>query len=114
MLPFVVENILIVTSAIRARPRPDGRIERADAVTGGPGGQRVLVVDDLDEMRTLIHRALSARGYKVDVAANLAEAREKQPRGYDAVLVDAHLGAERGIDLVEALQSEEIGRASCR
>jgi CheY-like chemotaxis protein len=62
-------------------------------------------------MRTLIHRALSARGYTVDVAANLAEAREKQPRGYDAVLVDAHLGAERGIDLVEALQSEDPAAA---
>jgi DNA-binding response OmpR family regulator len=80
-------------------------------VAGSSDGRRVLVVDDLDQMRALISRALSASGYKVDVAANLAEAREKDPRGYDAVLVDAHLGSERGIDLIEALQSEDPAAA---
>jgi len=81
-------------------------------VTGSSGGQRVLVIDDLDEMRTLIHRALSANGYQVDVAANLAEARRKDPRGYDAVLVDARLGPERGLDLVEALRAADPAAAS--
>ncbi len=47
------------------------------------------------------------RGYDVDVAATLAEARRLDPGGYDAVLVDAHLGSERGMDLVEALRSED-------
>ena len=62
-------------------------------------------------MRALIDRALSASGYKVDVAANLAEAREKDPSSYDAVLVDAHLGPERGLDLVAALQAEDPAAA---
>jgi CheY-like chemotaxis protein len=82
-------------------------------VAGISGGQRILVVDDVDEMRTLIHRALSASGYQVDVASTLAQAREMDPGGYDAVLVDAGLGAERGIDLVEELRSEDpaaVGR----
>jgi DNA-binding response OmpR family regulator len=80
-------------------------------VAGSSGGRRVLVVDDLGQVRELISRALSASGYEVDLAANLAEAREKDPRVYDAVLVDAHLGAERGIDLIEALQSEDPAAA---
>ncbi len=76
-------------------------------MTGSPGGQRVLVVDDVEEMRTVIRRALSASGYEVDVASTVTEARGMDPAGYDAVLVDANLGAERGIDLVEALRSAD-------
>jgi CheY-like chemotaxis protein len=74
-------------------------------------GLRVLVVDDLEDMRLLIQRALSARGYAVDVAATLAEARGMDPGGYDAVVLDAHLGRERGTDLVEALRSEDPAAA---
>ena len=75
---------------------------------GTTTGLRVLVVDDVEEVRILIQRALGARGYDVDVAATLAEARRLDPGGYDAVLVDAHLGSERGMDLVEALRSEDL------
>jgi CheY-like chemotaxis protein len=52
---------------------------------------RVLVVDDVEEMRVLIRRALGARGYAVDVAGTLAEARGMDPGRYDALLIDAHL-----------------------
>jgi CheY-like chemotaxis protein len=80
-------------------------------VPGNSGGLRVLVVDDLSEMRAIIDRALSDRGYLVDVAATIEEARRMKPGGYDAVLVDAHLGPERGTDLVEALLAEDPGIA---
>ena len=74
-------------------------------MTGSSSNPRVLVIDDVDEMRTLIHRALSADGYEVDVAASLAQARALDPAGYDAVLVDAGLGSEQGADLIEALRT---------
>ena len=73
--------------------------------------KRVLVVDDVAEMRTLIRRVLSADGYQVDVAATLAEARSLDPAGYSAILVDAHLGLEHGIDLVEELRSADPAAA---
>lgn len=73
--------------------------------------QRVLVIDDVDEVRTLIRRVLNTVGYEVDSAGTLAEARGMHPRGYDVVLVDAHLGAERGIDLVDELRSEDPAAA---
>jgi CheY-like chemotaxis protein len=73
--------------------------------------KRVLVVDDVAEMRTLIRRVLSADGYQVDVAATLAEARSLDPAGYSAVLVDAHLGSEHGIDLIEELRSADPAAA---
>jgi CheY-like chemotaxis protein len=73
--------------------------------------KRVLVVDDVAEMRTLIRRVLSADGYQVDVAATLAEARSLDPAGYSAILVDAHLGSEDGIDLIEELRSADPAAA---
>lgn len=73
--------------------------------------QRVLVVDDLDEMRVLIRRALSANGYEVDVAGTLAEAQGMDLAGYDAVLVDAHLGSERGLQLIETLRLQDPAAA---
>jgi CheY-like chemotaxis protein len=75
--------------------------------------RRVLVVDDFDDILMLVRRVLSADGYEVDVAATLAEANAMEPCGYDAVVIDAHLGAERGTDLVEELRSEDpamVGR----
>jgi CheY-like chemotaxis protein len=75
--------------------------------------QRVLVVDDVAEIRTLIQRVLSADGYRVDVAATLAEARGMHPAGYAVVVVDSHLGTESGIDLIDELRSADPA-AACR
>ena len=75
----------------------------SEQVTATLPGPRVLVVDDTDEVRTLIRRALAAHGYRVDAAATLAQASALDPAGYDAVLVDAHLGAELGTDLIETM-----------
>jgi len=80
-------------------------------MAGSSGGQRILVVDDVEQMRTLLRRALSAGGYEADVAGTLTEARAMDPGGYDAVLVDANLGPERGIDLVEELRSKDPAAA---
>ena len=86
--------------------------EQPDPVAGIKVTKRVLVVDDVAEMRTLIWRILSGDGYQVDVAATLAEARGLDPAGYSAVLVDAHLGTEDGTDLIEELRSADPAAAS--
>jgi CheY-like chemotaxis protein len=74
-------------------------------------GQRVLVVDDTDEIRTLIRRVLNTGGFQVETAATLAEARAMSPGGFEAVIVDANLGAERGTDLVKGLQEQDPAAA---
>jgi CheY-like chemotaxis protein len=61
---------------------------------------RVLVIDDMAEMRALIGRVLSTQGYVVDMAATIGEARGLDPGRYDVLLVDDHLGSDRGTDLV--------------
>ncbi len=72
---------------------------------------RVLVVDDADAMRRAVRRVLSDSGYEVDVACSLAEARGMHPGKYEAVVVDARLGDERGLDLVEELRSQDPAAA---
>ena len=62
-------------------------------------------------MRTIAQRALRAHGYQVDVAGTLADAIGMDPGGYDAVLIDAHLGSERGIDLIESMRSADPAAA---
>jgi CheY-like chemotaxis protein len=73
---------------------------------------RVLVVDDAADIRAVTRRVLTSRGYHVDVAGTLAEARVMAPTGYDAVIIDMHLGSERGSTLVEELTAADPGFAS--
>jgi CheY-like chemotaxis protein len=76
-------------------------------VAGDSASPRVLVVDDAEAIRTVIRRVLTGAGYHVDVAASAPEARSLDPAGYDALLVDAHLGRERGTTLIQALVAED-------
>jgi CheY-like chemotaxis protein len=69
-------------------------------------------VDDTDEVRMLIRRALAAHGYQVDMAATLAQANALDPVRYDVVLIDAHLGAERGTDLIDAMLAVDPAAAA--
>ena len=83
-------------------------------MTANPGGPRVLVVDDTSEVRSLIRRALAAHGYQVDDAASLTQATALDPAGYDVILVDANLGAEKGVDLIDTLVAQDPAAAgSC-
>ncbi len=83
------------------------RREGGETTETRSGSQRVLVVDDAGDMRALIRRTLGTAGYHVDLASSLAEARGMDPSSYDAVLVDARLGADRGTDLIEELTSAD-------
>ncbi len=74
----------------------------------------MLVVDDAAGMQALISRALTAHGYQVDVASSLADARTLGPGGYDSLVVDAHLGQDRGTDLVtELISADPAAAARC-
>ena len=80
-------------------------------MAGDSASPRVLVVDDTEAIRTIIRRVLTGAGYHVDVAASAPEARSMDPAGYDALLVDAHLGRERGTALIQALVAEDPAAA---
>jgi CheY-like chemotaxis protein len=77
-----------------------------------PGSLRVLVVDDMADVRMLMRRVLARCGYQVDEASSGPEARALGPSRYDVVVVDANLGAERGTDLIEAMLAEDPAAAA--
>jgi DNA-binding NtrC family response regulator len=63
----------------------------------------VLVVDDEPSIRLLCRVNLELGGYEVREAATLDEARQALLDPVDVVLLDMHVGRERGDDLLEEL-----------
>jgi CheY-like chemotaxis protein len=68
----------------------------------------VLVVDDEPAIRLLCKVNLELGGYSVLEAGSLAEARRHLDGRVDAVLLDLHVGAHRGDELLEELRRLRI------
>lgn len=68
----------------------------------------ILVVDDEEQIRRLLHRTLSIFGeYTCTLAADVAEARKcLEAQEFDLVLCDVMMPGESGIDLARHIQVE--------
>jgi len=74
---------------------------------GGVDGPVVLVVEDDQETRTALVRALGTRGYRIDEAADGQEAlRHWESRRPDVVLLDLGLPDIDGLDLIRRIRRE--------
>ncbi|MBA2383813.1 MAG: response regulator [Actinobacteria bacterium] len=61
--------------------------------------QRVLIVDDEDQIRTLLARLLGAHGYDCDTAESAAEARRMlKESSYGLVLSDVNMPGDASTD----------------
>ena len=68
---------------------------------------RILIVDDQQDMLSLMCRYLSAHGFEVDAAYSSIEARHcLEHSEYDAVVSDFNMPGESGLDL--------LAHVSCR
>jgi DNA-binding response OmpR family regulator len=68
----------------------------------------VLVVDDESALRLLCRVNLELEGHRVLEASTLTEARELIATELpDVILLDVHLGNERGLDLIDDLDGLE-------
>jgi two-component system response regulator MprA len=76
-------------------------------VATGDGRQVVLVVDDEPAIRLLCRVNLELGGYEVREAGTIDEARA-QTAGVDVVLLDMHIGNERGDVLLKEFAEQEI------
>jgi putative two-component system response regulator len=73
----------------------------------GPVRERILIVDDDDQVRRLLASILGHEGYRCTLADDAAAARDALARApYDLILCDVTMPGESGLDLVEAV----IGR----
>jgi DNA-binding NtrC family response regulator len=77
-------------------------------VATGGARQIVLVVDDEPAIRLLCKVNLEFGGYAVREAGSLGEARRQVAEGVDVVLLDLHLGNERGDVLLSELVEQGI------
>ncbi len=80
---------------------------------GGDGGSThvkdVLVVDDERSLRLLCRVNLELEGHHVREAGSLVEARaEIEAAAPDVVLLDIHLGADDGLELIDELHALDL------
>jgi two-component system nitrogen regulation response regulator GlnG len=66
--------------------------------------ERILVVDDEDALRLVLSRSLERKGYAVDAAGSVAEARELiNEGGYSIAFFDIALPDGSGLDLLDSV-----------
>jgi len=77
-----------------------------------PGGRHVkdvLVVDDERSLRLLCRVNLELDGHNVREAGSLAEARRELERATpDVILLDVHVGADDGLELLDELAALDL------
>jgi two-component system, OmpR family, phosphate regulon response regulator OmpR len=67
----------------------------------------LLVVDDDERLRSLLHRYLTNNGYRVTAAANAADARAlMKSMAFDLMIVDVMMPGETGLDLTRAVRAQ--------
>jgi DNA-binding NtrC family response regulator len=70
------------------------------------GGTTVLVVDDEPAIRLLCRVNLELDGHRVLEAGTLDEARSILAEAPSLVLLDLHVGSERGVDLLTEIRAD--------
>jgi DNA-binding response OmpR family regulator len=73
----------------------------------------VLLVEDFDELRTLLVVGLRRAGFQVDSAASLAEAAGMSPERYDVLVTDLSLGDAFGTELLDLVRARDPA-GNCR
>lgn len=83
----------------RPDPGARGEVRRGD-------GERILLVEDEDTVRSVTRRLLEKLGYEVDTAASAEEAMERFEGGdsdFDLVLTDIVMPGLTGVEMAEIL-----------
>ena len=66
----------------------------------------LLVVDDDERLRSLLHRYLTSNGYRVTAAADAADARTlMKSMAFDLLVLDVMMPGETGFDLTKSLRT---------
>jgi CheY-like chemotaxis protein len=74
-----------------------------------PTGQRILLIEDDENVRILVHHVLASAGYAVDSAGTMADALKLlRSRPYDLVVADDRLPDGRGLELADLARAKGI------
>jgi DNA-binding response OmpR family regulator len=97
--------------AVVAASRQSPSSQFAAAFSRGEARGRILVVDDIEDNRTILTRHLVKQAYEVDQARDGAEALEMAGRGsYDLVLLDVRMPGIDGYHVLERIKSDPATR----
>lgn len=91
-----------------AAPAAPPTADQAPAAPTSKG--RILVVDDDELISRLVRRVLEPKGYEVVCERTAAAARQRvdeNPSFFDVALVDLAIGPDRGLDVLDYLQSKD-------
>lgn len=84
-----------------------GQLEQNVAVLSDDA-PHLLVVDDDTRIRSLLHRFLRERGFRVTIASDAAEARRKLAGlDFDLAVLDVMMPGEDGVALTKALRADK-------
>ncbi len=73
------------------------------------GEPSILLVDDDEALRDIVTNQLSAQGYRVDEAADGADALAKlQTTSYDVMLLDINMPQKSGIDVLKHVKDNGL------
>jgi two-component system response regulator PilR (NtrC family) len=73
-----------------------------------PNQAQILVIDDEPDLRTLYELTLLREGYRVEAAADLAQARAQlKDRHFDAVITDMRLPDGLGLELLREMVTQQ-------
>ena len=70
--------------------------------------QRILVVDDEEDLREILKFNLESEGYLVDTAPSAEEALKMLTEEYDLILLDVMMGGRSGFKMAEKLRKDPI------
>lgn len=105
--PGVGTAITLWFPAHRVAARMPG-VEQAVGPGATTGSESILLVEDEPELRRLVDRELTARGYSVRAAANATEAlrlAQDELSRFDLVVTDVVMPGMSGVELAEMLTS---------
>ena len=68
--------------------------------------QRMLVVDDEEDLREILKFNLESEGYLVDTAPSAEEALKMLTEEYDLILLDVMMGGMSGFKMAEKLRKD--------
>jgi len=91
------------------QPAPASELERTGIASSPEAPGRVLLVDDDDSVRAGYGRCIERQGFKVDEAANGAEAMSHlATTAYDAIVSDVHMPGLSGLEFLKAVRERDL------
>jgi len=96
-----------------AEGRPVAPVCNVSDASAGGAGERILLVEDDRQVRAIVTRMLTQRGFDVTAASGGEEAmaRSKAPARFDLILSDLVMPDVSGAELAEALRVEQPSAA---